>query len=55
MTVPFKFQLRHLTNFITDKLFQVLIPFLEKDMFCLSNLEYSGKKLPLVDDLVLCE
>ncbi len=38
-----------------DRLFQTLTPFLEKDMFCLSNLEYSRKKLPLVDDLVLCE
>ena len=38
-----------------DGLFQTLTPFLEKDMFCLSNLEYSRKKLPLVDDLVLCE
>ena len=32
------------------KLFQILTPFLEKDMFCLSNLEYRRKKLPLVDD-----
>ena len=40
---------------LLDKLFQILTPFLEKDMFCLSNLEYSRKKLPLVDDLVLCE
>ena len=38
-----------------DRLFQTLTPFLEKDMFCFSNLEYSRKKLPLVDDLVLWE
>ena len=38
-----------------DRLFQTLTPFLEKDMFSLSNLEYSRKKLPFVDDLVLCE
>ena len=38
-----------------DKLFQILTPFLEKDMFSLSSLEYSRKKLPLIDDLELCE
>ena len=55
MNVTSKFHFRHLTNFIRYKLFQTLTPFLEKDMFCLSSLEYSRKKLPLVDDLVLCE
>ena len=44
-----------LKEHIADKLFQILTLFFEKDMFSLSNLEYSRKKLPLVDDLVLCE
>ena len=57
MNVTFKFQFRHSKRVSSDtcKLFQILTPFLEKDMFCLSNLEYLRKKLPLVDNLVLCE
>ena len=57
MNVAFKFRFRHLTKFIRYKckLFQILTPFLEKDIICLSILKYLRKKLPLVDDLVIYE
>ena len=58
MNVAFKFRCRHLTKSSLDKLFRILTPFLEKDIFCLFViLDYSRKKLPLklVDHLTLYE
>ena len=52
MNVAFKFRFRHLSY---SELFQILTPYLEKDIFCLFILEYSRKKLPLVDELVMYE
>ena len=56
MNVAFKFRFRHLTKSSLDKLFRILTPFLEKDIFCmLVILDYARKRLPLIDHLVFYE